>query len=44
MGAIIALGTTKDLKLAAKVQEADLEEVFLKLTEENFDTVNKRST
>lgn len=40
-GAIIAQGTAKDLKLAAKAQEADLEEAFLKLTEENFDMDNK---
>ncbi|MDD5712808.1 MAG: ABC transporter ATP-binding protein, partial [Smithellaceae bacterium] len=32
-GELIALGTTGDLKRAAHVQEADLEEVFLLLTE-----------
>jgi ABC-2 type transport system ATP-binding protein len=38
LGKIIAQGTTKDLKLVAQVHEADLEAVFLKLTEENFDS------
>jgi len=33
-GALIATGTTGDLKRDAGVQEADLEEVFLILTEE----------
>jgi len=33
-GALIATGTTRDLKRDAGVQEADLEEVFLILTEE----------
>jgi ABC-2 type transport system ATP-binding protein len=37
MGNIIAQGTTHDLKLAAQIHEADLEAVFLKLTEENFE-------
>lgn len=32
-GSLIATGTTTDLKLTAKVKEADLEEVFLRLTE-----------
>lgn len=32
-GSLIATGTTTDLKLSAHVQEADLEEVFLRLTE-----------
>lgn len=33
-GALIALGTTRELKRLAQAQQADLEEVFLKLTEE----------
>ncbi len=33
-GALIALGTTRELKRMAQAQQADLEEVFLKLTEE----------
>jgi len=33
-GALIALGTTKELKRAARFQDADLEAVFLRLTEE----------
>jgi ABC-2 type transport system ATP-binding protein len=33
-GALIALGTTRELKRMARAQQADLEEVFLKLTEE----------
>ena len=33
-GSLIALGTTKELKRAAQFQEADLEAVFLRLTEE----------
>ena len=34
-GSLIATGTMNDLKLAAGIGEADLEAVFLKLTEEN---------
>jgi ABC-2 type transport system ATP-binding protein len=41
MGNIIAEGTTRDLKLAGQIHEADLEAVFLKLTEENFDIPGK---
>jgi ABC-2 type transport system ATP-binding protein len=33
-GSLIALGTTRELKRAAQFQEADLEAVFLRLTEE----------
>ncbi|MBA4397124.1 MAG: ABC transporter [Syntrophus sp. (in: bacteria)] len=33
-GSLIALGTTKELKRAAQFQDADLEAVFLRLTEE----------
>jgi ABC-2 type transport system ATP-binding protein len=33
-GSLIALGTTKELKKAARFQDADLEAVFLRLTEE----------
>jgi ABC-2 type transport system ATP-binding protein len=33
-GSLIALGTTKELKSAARFQEADLEAVFLRLTED----------
>lgn len=33
MGSLIATGTTTDLRLSAQVREADLEEVFLRLTE-----------
>lgn len=33
-GALIALGTTRELKRMAQAQQADLEEIFLKLTEE----------
>lgn len=33
MGSLIATGTTTDLRLSAQVEEADLEEVFLRLTE-----------
>jgi ABC-2 type transport system ATP-binding protein len=33
-GSLIALGTTKELKRVAQVQEADLEAVFLRLTED----------
>ncbi len=35
-GALIAIGTMNDLKRSAGIKEADLEEVFLKLTEENI--------
>jgi len=35
-GALIAIGTSGDLKRAAGVQEAALEEAFLKLTEEQI--------
>ena len=35
-GALIATGTTKDLKRVAGIQEAALEEAFLKLTEEQI--------
>ena len=34
-GALIAIGTMNDLKRSAGVEEADLEAVFLKLTEED---------
>ncbi|MBN1382177.1 MAG: ABC transporter ATP-binding protein [Deltaproteobacteria bacterium] len=40
-GRILAQGTTNDLKLAAQAQEADLEEVFLRLTTENSNTLKK---
>jgi len=33
-GSLVALGTTRELKRAAQIQEADLESVFLRLTEE----------
>jgi ABC-2 type transport system ATP-binding protein len=36
-GSLIAMGTTRELKQMAQAQEADLEAVFLRLTEEqNF--------